>query len=174
TALSEDATAKLEREQIPPDDRHIDLAADARYRGQAYEITVPWPEAAALGPDALEGLCARFHQMHLQRFSHHAPDDLVEIVALRAVATGRLAKHAPVERTKSVAAAAPTQRKICLNGVWQDVPCLTREDALAASEPLAGPLVITEDYTALLITPGWELSPLGRDDLMARREREDA
>ncbi len=172
-ALTNEATDKLEQEQIPPDDRHIDLAADTRYRGQAYEITVPWPEAASMEPDALAGLCARFHQMHLQRFSHHAPEDLVEIVALRAVATGRLPKQDHVETGKDASSSEASHRSVCLDGTWQDVPCFSRDEALAALEPLSGPVLVNEDYTALLITAGWQLSPLGRGDLLARRVRED-
>ncbi|MEM8686132.1 MAG: hydantoinase/oxoprolinase family protein [Pseudomonadota bacterium] len=172
-ALTDEAVAKLDQELIPQDDRHIDLAADCRYRGQAYEITVPWTEAATMGPSALEGLRARFHQMHLQRFSHHAPDDLVEIVALRAVATGRLAAGSPADDSKSAGSSKASRRRICLNGAWQDVPCLTRDEALAASEPLTGPLLVNEEYTALLIAQGWHLSPLGQGDLLARHRRQD-
>lgn len=172
--LLEDASAKLEQEQIPEADRHIDLAADMRYRGQAYEITTAWPEVSACGSKAdgaaLKALCDRFHEMHLKRFSHHAPDDLVEVVALRAVATARLKTITAAGLDVASAPTGGAERKVCLNGQWQPVPTLAREEALGAVSPLAGPLLVSEEYTVLLIAPGWHLEPLGDGDLVARRK----
>ena len=176
--LLDEAAGKLELEHIPQGDRQIDLAADMRYRGQAYEITTPWREISARRSEAdgaaLNGLCDRFHEMHLKRFSHHAPDDLVEIVALRAVATGKLETPAAPEPGAASTPARGTDREVCLNGAWLSVPTVSRETALAAEAPLDGPLLVCEDYTVLLIAPGWKLMPLGQGDLLAQRTGETA
>ena len=171
--LVEDAARKLEQEQIPEGDRQIEILADLRYRGQAYEITTPWTEISATAPQAdmssLTRLCDRFHEMHLTRFSHSAPNDLVEVVALRAVAMGKLEKHGTQETGSASPTTKSTEREVCIAGKWRTVPAISREEALAASVPITGPLLVCEEYTVLLIAPGWQLSPLGHGDLLARR-----
>ena len=39
--LVADARARLDADAIPERDRHIELAADMHYKGQAFELTVP-------------------------------------------------------------------------------------------------------------------------------------
>lgn len=173
-SLSAEAEHKLEQEQIPEQDRKIEISADLRYRGQAYEITTPWTEvSAAKGPaqvSDLEALCARFHDLHLKLFSHNAPDDLVELVALRAVATGALEKRDALTNDNAAPSLGESPaRRVCLDGTWMDVPTVTRVEALAATSGLTGPLLVCEEYTVLLIAPGWHVAPLGDGDLLARR-----
>lgn len=174
SSLVDEAEQKLENEEIPEQDRRIEITADLRYRGQAYEITTPWPELSGPRREAqasdLAALCARFHELHLTLFSHNAPDDLVELVALRAVATGELEKRdAPSPGKPAEAQAAREDRRVCLGGIWTNVPTVSREAALAATSGLMGPLLVSEEYTVLLIAPGWQLGPLDQDDLVARR-----
>ncbi|MCP5085015.1 MAG: hydantoinase/oxoprolinase family protein [Alphaproteobacteria bacterium] len=176
--LVADAARKLEQEQIPETDQQIEISADLRYRGQAYEITTPWLEISAADAHAdsaaLKALCDRFHELHQTRFSHNAPDDLVEVVALRAVATGKLEKHGARAAERAVPAPESTEREVCIAGKWRTVPTISREEALAAGAPMTGPLLVCEEYTVLLIAPGWQLSPLGHGDLLARRIGETA
>ncbi len=37
---------------------------------------------------------------------------------------------------------------------------------------ISGPLIVEEDYTVLLIAPGWSIRAAGQDDLIADRDRE--
>ncbi len=61
--------------------------ADVRFRGQAYELTIPFADAP-LGPSAAEDLCKRFEAMHLARYGHAFSGEFpVEVVNLRLVAT---------------------------------------------------------------------------------------
>ena len=59
-------------------DQHIEFLADMRYRGQGYEIPVPW------GEDLEE----RFNALHEQLYGFRMPNTASEIVNLRAVGTG--------------------------------------------------------------------------------------
>ncbi|NNF78701.1 MAG: hydantoinase/oxoprolinase family protein, partial [Rhizobiales bacterium] len=176
--LVTEAARKLRQEKITEPDQQIEISADLRYRGQAYEITTPWLDISAADPqadlNALQALCDRFHALHQTRFSHNAPDDLVEVVALRAVATGKLEKHSARAAGRAAASPARTERKVCIAGKWRTVPAISREEALAAGAPIPGPLLVCEEYTVLLIAPGWQLSPLGHGDLLARRTGETA
>ena len=152
-----------------PARRRIAILADLRYRGQAYEITTPWSaldDGAAPDWLAVEAVVAAFHELHLLRNGHNAPEDPVEIVTLRAVATGRL------DRTEAAASEPPARtagrtHRVYLRDGWRDVPLFDR--AGIGPDPLHGPLIVQEDYTVLLIAPGWSLRAAPHGDLIAVR-----
>jgi N-methylhydantoinase A len=68
----------MDAQGIPAEAQHVEFLADMRYRGQGYEIAVPWG-------DALE---ERFNELHEQLYGFRMPGTASEIVNLRAVGTG--------------------------------------------------------------------------------------
>ncbi|MGY9054381.1 MAG: hypothetical protein ACKVGZ_02040, partial [Alphaproteobacteria bacterium] len=68
----------------------MDLSADMRYRGQAYELLVPW--SGAIDAAGLVEAVEAFHAMHLERFAHEDREGTTEIATLRLVARGLLPK----------------------------------------------------------------------------------
>jgi N-methylhydantoinase A len=165
TGLRAQGQLQCERDGIAAGDRAFVLAADMRYRGQAFELLVPWGDVA-VDATTLGDLLARFHALHAQRFSYANPGEPVEIVTLRLTVTGRLAQ--PRRRTE----AAPTEAKIAphravfLDAAWQDVPVHHR-DALAAT--ISGPALIEEPYTTVLLGAGWRATIESGGNLVARR-----
>jgi len=157
-------------DRTPPDHQRLGFAADMRYHGQAFELTVPWPALiGGTAPDAasLATLVAAFHALHRQRFTYDNPDDKVEIVALRLTATGLLP---PVQfsPTRSVGAVRPRHaRPVFLDGAWHDMPVLHRSQLVAA---VAGPMLIEEDDTTVLVTRGWSCAPGPDGTLIASKE----
>ena len=141
------------------------MSVDLRYGGQAFELVVPWPDAAA-DEAALARLVDAFHDQHRQRFSYSNPGDPVEIVTVRLAAIGRL--PAVVEAPPSPASGTATERrrKLYLAGAWREV-AVHRRDALTG--PIAGPALIEEDYTTAFIGEGWSCEPALTGDLVARR-----
>jgi N-methylhydantoinase A len=166
-ALAKDAGARLDADGVPVADRAIELSADMRYKGQAFELTV---KAASMRIDqaALDALIEDFHAIHQQRFSYANPGAAVEIVALRASAIGRLEKPRVKATAVSSAAGEPRMRRIHLGGRWHDVPVLDR-DALTAQAPVVGPVVIVEAYTSVLIADGWACVRQANGHLVAER-----
>ncbi len=162
--LQDEGDRRLIRDGIPPDRRRIEIAADARYRGQAYEITTPW-DVETVDEMALERLTDAFHALHQQRYAHSSPGEAVEIVAVRARALGLFD---PVRATgdASPEPAEATSRLAWTGGDWADVPCHPRT---SISTALQGPLIVEEAYASLWIAPGWTVRPLGLD-LVATRE----
>lgn len=173
------AEALLDGDDIAPADRAVELAADMRYRGQAFELTTPWEALAGASPRrdssgdgartlvdaaAVARLIDAFHALHLERYAHAARHDPVEIVTVRARALGRmsrdLAPDAPVPLV-----ARPEMRQVWRGG-WQQVPALRRE---ALTAPLVGPALVVEDYSVLWIAPGWAVRPAAAGDLIAER-----
>jgi N-methylhydantoinase A len=164
-ALRAQGQLQCERDGIAAGDRVFALAADMRYRGQAFELLVPWGDIVA-DAASLDALLARFHALHAQRFSYANPDDPVEIVTLRLTVTGRLAQP------RAGAEATPTKIKIAqhraafLDTAWQNVPVHHR-DALAAT--ISGPALIEEPYTTVLLGAGWNATVESGGNLVARR-----
>jgi N-methylhydantoinase A len=160
-SLKAEGAARLEADGVAPSDRHFELFADLRYRGQAFELTVPWSDVSLDDAGVVE-VRLRFHDLHAQRFSYANPDDPVELVTLRLTAIGRMARPRLSTDEPSFARKAPTgTRNVHVNGRWEDV-ATWRRDAIGASSDIVGPAIVEEDYTTIYVAPGWSLT-LGRD-----------
>jgi N-methylhydantoinase A len=129
------------------------LAADLRYRGQSYELTVPVPAAMLeQGADALNAL---FHGAHAESFGHSDPDAPVEVVSLRAAAS-RPAPPLPMPRQEVVPHEAVPEASISLllDGAWRPA-ALHRRASLRPGGRLAGPAIVTQADCTVLIPAGW-------------------
>jgi N-methylhydantoinase A len=170
-SLKAEGAARLEADGIAPADRQFELSADLRYRGQAFELTVPWGEVP-IDEDGIGEICQRFHAHHAQRFSYANPEDTVELVTLRLVAVGRMARpRISAEEPSSADGSAAGQRQVYVDGQWQGVAAW-RRDAIGGLLGIVGPAIVEEDYTAIYVAPGWSLA-LGRDGhLVAARGEE--
>ncbi len=164
-ALRDAGTALLEGDGVAPDRRELRFAADLRYRGQAFELVIPWDDPAA--PDAMAALLAGFHAAHEARFAYANPNDAVELVTLRLSAIGRLPTIPPAPRPAPPAATARRTRPVFLAGAWQDVT-VVRRDALA--DAVSGPALIEEADTTVFIGAGWRVAAEAGGDLVAERE----
>src|SRR5262249_13821866 len=142
--LTAEAHARLDGDAVPSPDRRIEFFTDMRYRGQAFELTVPLRGQRL----DLAMLLKDFHDMHRQRFSYADESGAVEIVSLRATAVGRLAVPAARPSELPSAGEPAGRRKVWLGG-WRDLP-VWRRDRIAADAAIAGPAVIEEDYTTVL------------------------
>ncbi|WP_197082763.1 hydantoinase/oxoprolinase family protein [Bradyrhizobium sp. LTSP885] len=160
-SLKAEGAARLEADGIAPDDRQFELSADLRYRGQAFELSVPWGEIS-LDDDGIGEIGLRFHAQHAQRFSYASPEDAIELVTLRLAAIGRMARpQISAEQPSHTDSPTAGRRSVYVNGQWQDV-ATWRRDAIRDSLEIVGPAIVEEDYTAVYVAPGWSLAR-GRD-----------
>lgn len=129
------------------------LAADMRYRGQSYEVTVPVPAASLSG--GVAALAALFHAAHEESFGHSDPQAPIEVVSLRAAAR-RPAPPLPMTRQEATPhAAAPESRiRLRLDGAEREAG-LYRRAALRPGGTLAGPAIVTQADCTVLIPGGW-------------------
>jgi N-methylhydantoinase A/oxoprolinase/acetone carboxylase beta subunit len=166
--LREAADARLAQDGIPPDQRNITIAADMRYQGQAFELLVPWGQVVSPDVAALAELAQRFHATHKQRFSYANPDEAVEIVTFRAIATGNLAKPVLREPTPAARPAHKAKRRAFDGKQWCEVTVWDRE-ALGQDDLIQGPAIIEEAFATHWISPAWQarLAPGGA--LIAKR-----
>ncbi len=168
-ALLREGEALLETDGLPAARREMRLSADLRYRGQAFELMAPLDEL----PDddaALARLCGRFHALHRQRFSFDDPAEAVELVTLRLAAIGKLGGMAASVIAAGGAAAPARSRRVHLGGGWAETP-VHDQGRLGAGARIAGPAVIEQAYTTLLIPSGWTLMVRESGDLVATQER---
>lgn len=166
-ALIEEGTTLLARDGISEADRRYVLSADLRYHGQAFELLTPWH--GAVDEAGLATLVDAFHVQHRERFAYSEPGAPVEIVTLRVTATGRLPKP---ELRSFEAAGAPVlkgRRNVYLGGEWRDVPIYNRE-VLSTGSPVAGPAIVDEPFTTILLHEGWSVAPASTGDLIACSE----
>lgn len=117
--LAADAEAWLVAQNAPTG--RLSLAADMRYQGQNFELTVPLVnvgqgEAVAL-PDAAS-ICRGFFAAHDQAYGFHNPHDVVEIVAFRLTARAPMHQEAVLSALPADAPTlpAPRERRV----VWFD------------------------------------------------------
>ena len=148
--LMAEARATLAREGFADPAVATGCAADLRYAGQQWDITVP----IELPLDAAHVRRA-FEAEHERLFGHTQPGGTIEITRLRASGFGYLpplrngrgaCRHEP--------AAASGRRRVWLSAElgWRDVP-VYEPAALAPGRFVDGPAVIDEATTTILI--GW-------------------
>ncbi|MCX8133366.1 MAG: hydantoinase/oxoprolinase family protein [Roseococcus sp.] len=162
-ALRAEGEARLAADGVPPARRAIEIAADLRYHGQAFELLVPWPEA----PD-LDALAARFHAAHRARFSYAAEGEPVEIVTLRASAIGRLEKPEEAAPAAPAARPRPGARRVWQGGAATEWPVWRRE-ALRPEDAIEGPAIVEEAFATHVIARGWRAALDPEGALVARR-----
>lgn len=159
--LRAEGDAVLARDGVPPERRRLDLSADMRYRGQGYEMLVPWE--GELDPAGLARAVSAFHALHLERYAHQDLQETPEIVTLRLVARGVLAKADVGAGAEYTVGEAKGQRDV--DGIA--TPIYARK--AVGNTPLSGPMIIEEPYTTLWLPAGWRVRHIGAGNLLAER-----
>ena len=127
----------------------VTTLVDVRYVGQSHELTVPYPAG-----EGWPALAARFHRMHEERNGFSRPQDAVEVVTVRASATGTAAIE-PAAAFGWVATGpdhlgtrtVTTSRGRVRAEVW-------RRAGLAVGSTLTGPAVVEEEHATTWLDDG--------------------
>jgi N-methylhydantoinase A len=122
-------------------------SADARFKGQSFELTIPVAELSALA--------GSFRAAHRTRYGYELPDTPVELVAVRVAGISAVPKPAlGGAQRRGGSPNAPERRLAYFDGEW----CETRVfavDGLAAGESFAGPAVVEFPEATCVVRPGW-------------------
>lgn len=167
-ALRQQAGERLSADGVRAEDRELLFAADLRYKGQAFELTVPW-DSDHFDAAAIERAAGQFHKLHAQRFSYANPHDRVEFVTLRLDAVGRLPRFETSDTPDGRGRSEDRRRQVHLDGTWHDTP-VWRRDELRRADSILGPAVIEEEYTTVLIAGGWRARLASGGHIIATRE----
>src|SRR5580693_7389421 len=130
---------------------------DLRYAGQEFTLRVP-VGAGEVTEAGLRAVRARFDEMHESRYGHVAKDEVVEVVNVRLVATGR--RDTP--DLDSPPAASGTARPAGTRQVGFAGPggCVLRESTVWRREELApgtritGPAIVEEYASTVVVGEG--------------------
>ena len=146
------------------------LAADMRYVGQSYEIAVPL-EPPWLAAGGLPSILAAFHRAHERAFGHADPEAPAEIVNLRVQLRAARPRVPLAEVPAATGPATPrTTRRLWLEGRRVDAR-VSERDGLGRGMLLAGPAVVEQPDTTVLIPEGHGAEVDRFGNLLLRRER---
>ena len=139
----------------------VRVACDLRYRGQAFELTVPAEEEPE--PEALR---AAFHARHEERYGFADRDGEVELVTLRVAAAlpGPEVGLAPPPGARF----EETARRAVLGGAEEEARVLRGEPP--AGTEAAGPALFELPEATLAVPPGWRARADATGTLVMSRE----
>jgi N-methylhydantoinase A len=145
---------------------HVTCSLDLRYLGQSFELRVPWD------PDLeSESLAGRFHEAHRHLYGFAAPEERVELVALRASGFGRVSQPPKGELPSASAPARPIRvRHLIAGDPSQAVTgaVYNREDLLVGDK-VKGPSLILDPDATTYLPPGWDIRVEKTGYLIAER-----
>lgn len=146
--------------------RRMTLFADLRHIGQTAPLTLPVGE----GAEALEELAAAFHREHHAVFGYSSPQEPIQFVSLKLVCQGIPENPRMPERAQRGAEKKAQRgiRKAFFGAAgWFETPVLPRAELGEAA--VAGPLIVEEYDTTIVVLPGWEASLDGWNNVVLTR-----
>lgn len=143
----------------------IELLVEARYRAQVWELDTPLPEGPLDDGPALAALVEAFHRAHERVHAVRDAGSAVEFVNWK----GRIAIRPFAPPPAAAAAAAPhaptpdRHRSCCFAGTGRAATPIFHGPALRPGARIAGPAIIEEPTTTIVVPPGLSaaLSPAG-------------
>ena len=155
--IEEQARATLASEGIPAEKIQIRASFDVRYVGQFHEVEVPvQPPLAA---SELEAAAARFHHLHEALYGYAMPRAALEMINLRVKALGLTEKPRLTPRPlggADPAGALTGKRQAYFSGRPSEVSVYAG-DRFDCGMALAGPALIEQANTTVLVPPGYRL-----------------
>lgn len=147
------ALALLERDGFAAERCSLEPAVDLRYRGQAFELTVPLGDAFDLA-----ALRQRFESLYERRYRFRPEGRTPEIVALRMLARGKgkgvhfseVGRHPDGPETAQKGA-----RRVYFEDRWHAACPVYERERLGAGTALRGPAIIEEYGSTTVLPPGW-------------------
>ena len=140
-------------------ERHVEM----RYVGQVHELPTPLPVNGDMAA-SLQHSVKAFHALHRQRYAFEMPQKPVEMLAVRQDVVGTRAWDVPRYDTVDdvdPASAIKTRRKVCFpvgdTLSWIDA-LIYDGTRLLPGQTLAGPAIIEEPDTTIVLQPGDRLS----------------
>lgn len=165
--LSRRAAADMVREGFAASDIALQAAVTMRYRGQAFEIEVPFtPETT------MEAVVSQFHSLHEKRYGYANPGRQTEAVQLLLRAIGRTEKPMlPQQRDAGDSWPRPHATSNTLFDGQPRATSVFRPDEIEPGNRGQGPAIVLSGDSTALIPPGWEWRMDGRRALILQKGR---
>jgi N-methylhydantoinase A len=159
-AMEKQAAEDLARSRHMTIDVAVQRGADMRYVGQEHAVTVEIPVELFARKDR-DGIKKLFDAVHETRYGYHNADEKAEIVSLRSATIGLMRKPERAKLAKGApdaSAAFCGTRSVYFSGNEMiETPTYDR-DNLAAGNRIAGPALIEEHASTMVVHPQDALS----------------
>jgi N-methylhydantoinase A/oxoprolinase/acetone carboxylase beta subunit len=156
------ATADLLAEGFHPSDILLTPTLDLRYRGQAYELPIPFTPG-----EPISAVESAFHLAHQKLYGYANPRRSTELIQLRLQATGRTEKPlltpSSIHQSPSTLPEPTITRTTIFNRRPHSTPVYHRAN-LAPGTPIApGPAILLTGESTNIIPPTWhwQIHPSG-------------
>ncbi|MFU8652249.1 hydantoinase/oxoprolinase family protein [Methanotorris formicicus] len=121
---------------------------DVRYKGQSYDITIPW--TGDLGE-----VINNFHKKHEAIYKFSSLDEDVEFVNARVTIIGLLTKpEIKYNEIKEYIPKPESYRKVYFTNGWEETPIYNR-DKLKPGARFDGPAIVEEYDSTIVIPPNY-------------------
>jgi len=128
-----------------PDKLYYEIFLDMRYKGQGFELTIPYSE------DYIDA----FEREHEKQFGYKASKFPIEVVTLRIRVKGNFIEdNWKVERRKAFYPLYQT--KVFTEKGWIEVPVIDW-NSLKIGETFRGPALVVEDFTTLWVEENFQV-----------------
>jgi N-methylhydantoinase A len=139
--MESEAEEILIKERFPKQNRQIIRLLEIRYKGQSYELTIPYSK----------NFLKTFHHKHQQLYSYSLKDEDCEIVNLRVLAVGNTPEII-IEKKKKTSRAPRIykKKKIYFNGAFQQFYIYRREDLMPGASLKVPAIIVSSDSTVIV------------------------
>lgn len=176
--MKSDLTLIFERDKAETKLIRFEAFTDLRYVGQGYELKVPL-NSNTLGPEHLEQVWDAFHRQHKQEYGHNFLSADIEMVSVKLKAhiisensSGALSFENSTDETVSRLNLPNTNVEFSIDGKPQSFETeIIDRKTLAGGAQKAGPNVIYQEDSTIVVPPGWTMSV--DDDLTLRLKKLD-
>ena len=174
TELKEKGFRQLQKEGIDVSSIQVEWAADMRYEGQSWELTIPIPVTPGITHEDLARIIETFHATHQKVYSYAEPEETVEFVNLRVrVKTGARAPFtAPLSPSSKDRPAPKEARPVFLDPNRTTAIPIYGRNTLSPETRITGPAIIEEDISTSYLPPGWEITVDSYGNLIAEKVEE--
>lgn len=147
----------LTEQSVPESARRIEYSIDMRYEQQGFEVTVELSEGAVSERGSIGSALADFHTLHERLFGIRF-DVPVELVALRAVASGATPSVPQTTADSEAGEALIDTLPGYFNGSWRDTPHYDR-NRLKQGQRIDGPAILRQYDTTTVLLPDHYAEP---------------
>ena len=157
--LENEGRAKLQADGFKPEEIVVERSMEMRYVGQVHECNVAISNDD-INDASMHTILHDFHLRHEALFTYSEPQSVVELVNVEVMVRGQVEKPhiAPIAASSKPASEAIVARRPMILShqyEWEDTPVYNGSE-LGAGDVIAGPAIIQEPTTTLLLKKGWQ------------------
>ncbi|MFQ6126026.1 MAG: hydantoinase/oxoprolinase family protein [Candidatus Heimdallarchaeota archaeon] len=151
--LEEKASRWFDVEKIPDDKRHIEKSLDMRYKGQNYEIKVPYSTQLR----TIQDLESQFHTEYERLYSYSALKEPIQIVNFSLTAVGAITPptlHKESLGSRDASKAIIAERAAYFQAPESVISCsIYDRDLLSPGNVIQGPAIVEQMDSTTLVLP---------------------